>query len=91
VLWRIRLVEPGGFRLTWRVATAALAAATVIFVAIGPLQHGWARRAGTPTSLVGSSRPAATAGIGRDATQPRDPSALPANRPQTVTPGGGAG
>jgi predicted ferric reductase len=91
VLWRIRLVEPGRFRLAGRVATAVLAVATVVFVAIGPLQHGWARRAGTPTSLLGSSRPAAAAAIGRDATQPSDPSALAANRPQTVTPGGGAG
>jgi predicted ferric reductase len=55
-LWRLRLVEPGRLRLVGRVATAALAAATVVFVATGPLQHGWARRAGTPPSMLGSSQ-----------------------------------
>lgn len=33
-------------------AAGALAAGLVVFTAAGPLQRGWARRAGTPTSLL---------------------------------------
>ena len=35
--------------------------ALAIFTLAGPLQHGWARRAGTPASLLGSSARAASA------------------------------
>src|SRR5207248_718790 len=48
-----------------RVATSALAVATPIGIAIftlaGPLQKGWARRAGTPPRLLGAAQPSATA------------------------------
>jgi methionine sulfoxide reductase heme-binding subunit len=50
VWWRLSLVQPGGLRTAGKVATAALVLATVAFVAVGPLQHGWAKRAGTPTA-----------------------------------------
>jgi DMSO/TMAO reductase YedYZ heme-binding membrane subunit len=33
-------------------ASAAVAAGLVVFTLEGPLQHGWARRAGTPTTLL---------------------------------------
>jgi hypothetical protein len=33
-------------------ASAAVAAGLVVFTAEGPLQHGWARRSGTPASLL---------------------------------------
>jgi sulfoxide reductase heme-binding subunit YedZ len=47
VWWRLTLVEPPG-RTIGTAITAAVVIATVAFVAVGPLQHGWARRAGTP-------------------------------------------
>ena len=90
VFWRIRLVRPTRKRIAGLVATASIAVATVAFVAIGPLQPGWARRAGTPGDLLGSARPAAAA-ISPNATHPSEPNVLAANRPEAVTPKGGAG
>lgn len=57
VWWRLRLARPGSGRTVARLATAAFVLATVGFVAAGPLQHGWSRRAGTPAAQ-GSARPA---------------------------------
>jgi hypothetical protein len=37
-------------------ATALFALALPVWVVTGPLQHGWARRSGTPVSLLSSSR-----------------------------------
>jgi predicted ferric reductase len=54
-LWRLQLLAAGRVRAIGRGATAATMAATVVFVAVGPLQHGWARRAGTPSSMLGSA------------------------------------
>lgn len=48
VLWRLRLAGNGNVRLAGMIATSAFVLATIVFVAVGPLQHGWARRAGTP-------------------------------------------
>jgi methionine sulfoxide reductase heme-binding subunit len=48
VLWRLGLTGSGSVRAAGIMATAAFMVATVAFVAIGPLQPGWARRAGTP-------------------------------------------
>ena len=48
VLWRLRITGPGAVRLAGIMATAAFMLATIAFVATGPLQSGWARRAGTP-------------------------------------------
>jgi methionine sulfoxide reductase heme-binding subunit len=90
VIWRLRLVEPGRLRVAGRVATAATALATVVFVAVGPLQHGWARRAGTPSNLLSSSRPAAAAAIGPSPTHPRHPSVLAAGGSRVGTSPGGA-
>jgi sulfoxide reductase heme-binding subunit YedZ len=52
--WRLSLGRgPGRPGLaTWLLACAAVPAATVVFVAVGPLQPGWARRAGTPVALL---------------------------------------
>ncbi len=54
VAWRLALAPRSGLRLAGIVTTWSLLAATVGFVAIGPLQSGWARRAGTPVALLGS-------------------------------------
>jgi sulfoxide reductase heme-binding subunit YedZ len=48
-------------------ASAVVGAGLVVFAVEGPLQHGWARRSGTPTSLLaasnaGTSVPVSTAG-----------------------------
>ncbi|MGB6456602.1 MAG: ferric reductase-like transmembrane domain-containing protein, partial [Streptosporangiaceae bacterium] len=77
VYWRLRLVRPGRLRVTWLVATAAIAVATVVFVATGPLQPGWARRAGTPSNLLASASPAAAA-ISPSATHSSEPSVVAA-------------
>ncbi|MGH3303109.1 MAG: ferric reductase-like transmembrane domain-containing protein, partial [Streptosporangiaceae bacterium] len=90
VLWRLRLVRPGRSRAAGLVVTAAIAVATVVFVSIGPLQPGWARRAGTPSSLLGSSRPAAGAVIAPNAAHPSEPSVLIAGEPRAATRPGGA-
>ena len=52
--WRLSLGRgPGRPGLgAWLLACAAVPAATVVFVAVGPLQPGWARRAGTPVALL---------------------------------------
>jgi sulfoxide reductase heme-binding subunit YedZ len=60
--WRLSLGRgPGRPGLVaWLLACAAVPAATVVFVAVGPLQPGWARRAGTPVAqLAGKTVPAA--------------------------------
>src|SRR5215469_8553041 len=58
-LWRLQLLPSGRARAIGRAATAAIAVATVAFVAAGPLQHGWARRAGTPSTMLGSAHASA--------------------------------
>jgi methionine sulfoxide reductase heme-binding subunit len=59
-LWRLQLLPAGRTRVIGRAAVAAIAAATVVFVAVGPLQHGWARRAGTPSTMLGSAHASAS-------------------------------
>jgi sulfoxide reductase heme-binding subunit YedZ len=59
-LWRLQLVPPGWTRVIGRAATAAIMAATVVFAVVGPLQSGWAHRAGTPNSMLGSAHASAT-------------------------------
>jgi DMSO/TMAO reductase YedYZ heme-binding membrane subunit len=57
VLARIARADPS--RSGLRAGTAALAVGTPLGIAIfalaGPLQHGWAKRAGTPLKLLGAS------------------------------------
>jgi predicted ferric reductase len=77
-IWRLQLLPPGRTRAIGRAATAAIAAATVVFVAVGPLQAGWAKRAGTPSSILGSAH----------ATSTHATSAPPAGAHVTSTQGG---
>ncbi len=92
--WRLARVPPGNARSAAIAGAALLPLATVTFVAAGPLAPGWARRAGTPTALLGSvSTPASTA-----TASPGVPSAaLPAAGaaafagPVSRAPGPGAG
>ena len=55
---RLRHSPPGPGRLAGLLGTAALVLATVVFVAAGPLQPGWSKRAGTPASMLHSAHPA---------------------------------
>jgi len=57
--WRLALAQSRPRLLTAVLACAVVPAATVVFMAVGPLQPGWARRAGTPVALLaGSTGPA---------------------------------
>ena len=70
VLWRLRLTGPGALRSAGMMATAAFMLATIAFVATGPLQSGWARRAGTPARELHSASKAAAQGAGRPGGRP---------------------
>jgi predicted ferric reductase len=58
VAWRLNLADESLTRAAGRVGMAAFVLATIVFAAVGPLQPGWARRAGTPASMIGSAHPA---------------------------------
>jgi hypothetical protein len=60
-----------GVRNAALLLTAATPLGLAIFTLAGPLQHGWARRAGTPTSLLSSSHPTTVAVVQRKAA-PQD-------------------
>src|ERR1700759_162259 len=62
--WRLARAQPGPARKALIVAAVGVPLATVVFAATGPLQPGWARRAGTPGSLL---RPPPTTGPDRPA------------------------
>jgi sulfoxide reductase heme-binding subunit YedZ len=57
VLWRVfeAASAPGSVRLAGGVAALALPGAIGIWAASGPLAHGWAARAGTPSTLLASA------------------------------------
>ena len=61
VLWRAWVARSGSVPLRAGVALAALAVpvAILLWATSGPLQTGWAARAGTPKSLLASTRLAA--------------------------------
>lgn len=52
--WRLARAHPGPVRTTLIGAAVLLTLATMVFAAVGPLKPGWARRAGTPVSLLGA-------------------------------------
>jgi len=66
--WRLSLIQPGTGRSAAIFATVLVPLATVAFVVIGPLQPGWARRAGTPPALLAST-------AARTSVRPADPPA----------------
>jgi sulfoxide reductase heme-binding subunit YedZ len=53
--WRLSLAQPGAGRTAAIAATMLVPLGTAAFVFLGPLQPGWARRAGTPVALLGSA------------------------------------
>jgi hypothetical protein len=57
--WRLSLALKRPRPLTAALICAVMPAATAVFLLVGPLQPGWARRAGTPARLLaGTTSPA---------------------------------
>jgi NADH:ubiquinone oxidoreductase subunit F (NADH-binding) len=52
--WRLSRLAPGTARSAGIAAAVLLPLGTAVFVLAGPLQPGWARRAGTPAVLLGA-------------------------------------
>jgi len=55
--WRLSLARRRPSVLATALACAAVPLATAVFLAVGPLQPGWARRAGTPVTLLSGTMP----------------------------------
>jgi sulfoxide reductase heme-binding subunit YedZ len=53
--WRLSQAAPGPGRTAAITAAVLLPVMTAAFVLAGPLQPGWARRAGTPPALLGAA------------------------------------
>jgi sulfoxide reductase heme-binding subunit YedZ len=71
IWWRLRLTDHPATRAAGQLALAAVPVLTAIFVLLGPLQPGWARRAGTPVALLGQNSQATPApSTGGDPAQP---------------------
>jgi sulfoxide reductase heme-binding subunit YedZ len=89
---RIRAAAPayGGFRQAAIALTVATPIGLAIFTLAGPLQSGWARRAGTPARLLAQTTPSTSSGAVRStASPPRAFSAqLSGTRTQTTVDGG---
>jgi sulfoxide reductase heme-binding subunit YedZ len=65
IWWRLSLSGEPVARAAGLAALVAVPVLTAVFILIGPVQSGWARRAGTPIKLLGNhgpSRPAPSAG-----------------------------
>ena len=69
VWWRLSLTGSQPVRAAGMVALAAVPVLSAIFVLAGPLQAGWARRAGTPVKLLGNQSRAAPTRSGHNATR----------------------
>lgn len=61
IWWRLGVTGRPEVRVAGQLALVLVPAATMLFVAVGPLQPGWARRAGTPAALLGTKSPAPAA------------------------------
>ncbi len=56
VCWRLWLAPRADVRTAGIAATVAFVLATIVFVAVGPLQSGWARQASTGQASTGQAR-----------------------------------
>jgi Ferric reductase like transmembrane component len=70
--WRFSLARRRPSVLATALACAAVPVATAAFVAVGPLQPGWARRAGTPVTLIAGqvTQPANSTGSAPEPSPP---------------------
>ena len=68
VWWRLSLPEVAPRPLTMAVAVTAVPLITIMFTLLGPLQPGWARRAGTPVRLLAGQSATAGGGAGPSAS-----------------------
>lgn len=74
VWWRLSLRDSPLGPVPALAAIAAVPLGTLLFVLIGPLQPGWARRASTPAALLGGqARPAASTPLPPSAAGPAGP------------------
>ena len=64
VWWRISLPERQLGTIRVLLAIGAVPLITAVFVLVGPLRPGWARRAGTPVALLGAAAAHQAAGPG---------------------------
>lgn len=80
VCWRLSVTQPGPGRTAAATGTVLLSLATAVFALVGPLQPGWARRAGTPVALLGSA-----ATVGPAAAHGPSAATAPAGGPTTST------
>jgi methionine sulfoxide reductase heme-binding subunit len=62
--------EHGGFRQAAIALSVATPIGVVIFALAGPLQSGWARRAGTPVKLLARTTPAVSSAPARSTSRP---------------------
>jgi methionine sulfoxide reductase heme-binding subunit len=69
--WRLSLVRPGPGRAVAIAGVLLVPLATAVFIFAGPLQPGWARRAGTPASALGSG--AASSSVTASPAPPASP------------------
>lgn len=69
IWWRLSISGEPLVRAAGLTALVAMSVLTAGFVLIGPLQSGWARRAGTPMRLLGNQSPSTSAPPGGTAPQ----------------------
>ena len=80
VWWRMSLPEFAPRPLTIAIAVTAVPLATILLTSLGPLQPGWARRAGTPVRLLSGQAASAASpasGGGSGATSAGGSGAVP--------------
>jgi hypothetical protein len=88
VWWRLALPENQPRPLTIAIAVTAVPLATLLFVALGPLQPGWSRRAGTPVALLAGQ--SAVSGTAASGTPSSGTGGSPAGSGTAALPPGGA-
>jgi sulfoxide reductase heme-binding subunit YedZ len=92
--WRLALAASRPGWVASSLICAAVPLVTVAFMAAGPLRPGWARRAGTPVTLLAGTAPATAARAAGGPSSPAAPT-LPAGGAfagrATRTPGRGPG
>jgi len=96
--WRLSLAQPGAGRTAAIATTVLVPLGTAAFAFLGPLQPGWAQRAGTPVALLGSAAtgnsaatatPASASGSGSGSGSSPSTAAFTGRVRRSTGPGGG--